>query len=154
MPYGVDYIHMVRFEKPTVYGNLTAKDVADYMEIGYDEGGTNSESKEALEHYLGSPYVPTIKSSVLTQEQIKTAIDNVDPAYMQCRRPNGFLRYKYHAVAMIGYDFTSSYTRIEIMDPAYECFKYCSMNSDGDWTFAFGSYTYTWIKTIRLLYST
>ncbi len=144
---------MVQFEKPSVYGDLTAQNVADYMRIDYDEGGTNSESKEALEHYLGGRYVPTIKNDVLTQEQIKMAIDNIDPAYMQCRRPNGFLRYKYHAVAMIGYDFTSNYTRIEIMDPAYECFKYCTMGSDGDWTFAFGSYTYTWIKTIRLLYS-
>ena len=145
---------IVRFEKPTLYGSLTAKDVADYMEIGYDEGGTNAESKEALEHYLGSPYAPTLKSDVLTQAQIKTAIDNIDPAYMQCRRPNGFLRYKYHAVAMIGYDFTSNYTRIEIMDPAYACYKYCTMDSNDNWTFAFGAYTYTWIKTIRLLYST
>lgn len=144
---------IVRFEKPSQYGNLTAKNVADYMGIGYDDGGTNSEAKEALEHYLGSPYVPTIKNAILTQEQIKTAIDNIDPAFMQCRRPNGFLSYKYHAVALTGYDFTSNYTRIEIMDPAYACFKYCTMDSGGNWTFAFGSYTYTWIKTIRLLYS-
>ncbi len=82
------------FEKPSQYGNLTAKNVADYMGIGYDDGGTNSEAKEALEHYLGSPYVPTIKNAILTQEQIKTAIDNIDPAFMQCRRPNGFLSYK------------------------------------------------------------
>ena len=145
---------MVRFEKPTSQGTLTAKNVADYMGIGYDEGGTNSEAKSALEHYLGSPYVPTLKNDVLTQAQIKTAIDNIDPAYMQCRRPNGFLKYKYHAVALIGYDFTSEHTRIEIMDPAYACYKYCTMDSNENWTFAFGAYTYTWIKTIRLLYST
>lgn len=145
---------IVRFEEPALYGNLTAKDVADYMGIGYDEGGTNAESKRALAHYLDSPYVPTLKNDVLTQAQIKTAIDNIDPAYMQCRRPDGLLKYKYHAVALMGYDFTSNCTRIEIMDPAYECFKYCTMGSNGNWTFAFGSYTYTWIKTIRLLYST
>lgn len=144
---------IVRFEKPSEYGNLTAKDVADYMGIDYDEGGTNSESKKALAHYLGDPYVPTIKG-VLSQSDIKTVIDNVDPAFMQGRRSKGFLSYEYHAVAMFGYDFTSSYTRIKIMDPAYECYKWCSMDSDEDWTFAFGSYTYTWIKTIRLLYST
>lgn len=144
---------MVRFEKPSTYGNLTAQNVADYMNIDYDDGGTNSESQEALEYYLGNPYVPTIINDVLTQNEIKTVIDNIDPAYMQCRRPDGFLRYQYHAVALIGYDFTNNYNRIEIMDPAYACYKYCTMNSDGEWTFAFGSYTYTWIKTIRLLYS-
>ena len=140
---------IVRFEKPSTYGSLTAQNVADYMEIGYDDGGTNSESKEALAHYLGSSYSPVVKSSVLTQSAIKTLIDGTDPAYMQCRRPNGFLSYKYHAVALIGYNFTSSSTQIEIMDPAYECYKDCTY-SDGDWTFAFGSYTYTWIKTITI----
>lgn len=140
---------IVRFEKPSTYGSLTAQNVADYMNIGYDDGGTNSEAKEALAHYLGSSYSPTVKSSVLTQSAIKTLIDGTDPAYMQCRRPNGFLSYKYHAVALIGYDFTSSSTQIEIMDPAYECYKDCTY-SDGDWTFAFGSYTYTWIKTVTI----
>ena len=144
---------MVRFEKPTLYPDLTAQDVADYMGIGYDDGGTNSESKQALEHYLSGSYVPTI-TGVLTQAQIQTVINNIDPAYLQCRRPDGFLSYKYHAVAMFGYDFTSDYTRIQIMDPAYECYKWCTMDSSENWTFAFGSYTYTWIKTIRLLYST
>ena len=140
---------IVRFEKPSTYGSLTAQNVADYMKIGYDDGGTNSESREALAHYLGSSYSPTVKNSVLTQSAIKTLIDGTDPAYMQCRRPNGFLSYKYHAVALIGYDFTSSSTQIEIMDPAYECYKDCTY-STGDWTFAFGSYTYTWIKTVSI----
>lgn len=140
---------IVRFEKPSTYGSLTAQNVADYMKIGYDDGGTNSESKEALEHYLGSSYSPTIKNSVLSTAEIKSTIDGTDPAYLQCRRPNGFLSYKYHAVALCGYNFTSSSTKIEIMDPAYECFKDCTY-SGGDWTFAFGTYTYTWIKTIRI----
>lgn len=140
---------IVRFEKPSTYGSLTAQNVADYMKIGYDDGGTNSEAKEALAYYLGSSYSPAVKSSVLTQSAVKTLIDGTDPAYMQCRRPNGLLSYKYHAVALIGYDFTSSSTQIEIMDPAYECYKDCTY-SDGDWTFAFGSYTYTWIKTVTI----
>ena len=140
---------IVRFEKPTTYGSLTAQNVADYMKIGYDDGGTNSVAKKALAHYLGSSYSPTVKNSVLTQSAIKTLIDGTDPAYMQCRRPDGFLSYTYHAVALIGYDFTSSSTQIEIMDPAYECYKNCTY-SDGNWTFAFGSYTYTWIKTVSI----
>lgn len=140
---------IVRFEKKSTYGSLTAQNVADYMKIGYDDGGSNDDAKEALEHYLGNSYSPTIKSSVLSQADIKSVIDGTDPAYLQCRRPNGFLSYKYHAVALTGYNFTSTTTAVEIMDPAYECFKTCTYSSSS-WTFAFGSYTYTWIKTIRI----
>ena len=143
---------MLRFEKPNLYGTITAQDIADYMGIGYDDGATLGEAKDALEHYLPSNYVPTSYSRTLTPQEIKTVIDNIDPAYMYCRRPNGFLSYKYHATALMGYNFTSTCTRVKIMDPAYETLKWCTMDSDGDWTFAFGSYTYTWKKTIRLLY--
>ena len=100
---------MCRYEKPDTWGTLTAQNVADYMGIGYDDGGTNNEAKSALEHYLGSPYVPTIKN-VLSQADIITVINNIDPAYLQCRRPNGFLRYEYHAVALTGYLFSDTQT--------------------------------------------
>ena len=142
---------MCRYEKPDTWGTLTAQNVADYMGIGYDDGGTNNEAKSALEHYRGSPYVPTIKN-VLSQADIITVINNIDPAYLQCRRPNGFLRYEYHAVALTGYLFSDTQTAVQIMDPAYECFKLASYNGS-NWTFPFGTYTYTWIKTIRLLYN-
>ena len=99
---------IVNFERPYTYGGLTAQDVADYMEVGYDDGGMNIEARMALTHYLGSAYDPGIQNSVLTQSAIKTMIDGTDPAYMQCRRPNGFLSYMYHAVALIGYKLLSS----------------------------------------------
>ena len=142
---------MVRFEKPTLYPSLSAENVCDYMGIGYDDGGTNDEAKTALNHYLGNPYSPSI-TSVLSTNDIYVIINNVDPAYMQCRRKVGFLTYNYHAVALTGYSFTSSKTTIRIMDPAYECFKTCTY-ADGDWTFDFGDYKYKWYKTIRLMYT-
>lgn len=61
----------------------------------------------------------TIKN-VLSQADIITVINNIDPAYLQCRRPNGFLRYEYHAVALTGYLFSDTQTAVQIMDPAYE----------------------------------
>lgn len=141
---------MVRFEKPKIYPNLSAKNVCDHAGIKYDDGGTNKDSKKALTYYLGSPYVPTIKS-VLSTNDIYTVINNIDPAYMQCRRKTGFLKYDYHAVALTGYSFTKVKKTIRIMDPAYESFKTCTRRN-GDWTFAFGDSTFTWYKTIRLLY--
>lgn len=141
---------MCRFEKPSTYGSLTAKQVADHMNIGYDKGGTNA--KSALSYYLGSPYVPTT-TSVLSDDAIKTVIDNVDPAYMRNKRKTGFWPWSsdYHAVALTGYSFTSSGSTIQIMDPAYEQFK-TATKSGSSWSFAFGDTSFTWQDTVRLLY--
>lgn len=144
---------MCRFEKPSSCGSLTAKNVADYMQIGYNDGGTNSNAKKALKHYLGSPYSPTI-TGILSNDAIKTVINNVDPAYTQNKRKTGFWpwNYDYHAVALTGYSFTSNSSTIQIMDPAYEQFKTATKNN-GTWSFAFGDTTFSWTKTVRLLYN-
>lgn len=143
---------MCRFEKPLSYASLTAQNVADYMGVGYNDGGTNNEAKEALSHYLGAPYSPTI-TGVLSDGDIKTVIDNVDPAYTQNKRKTGFWpwSFDYHAVALIGYSFTSSGSTIQIMDPAYETIK-TATKSGSTWSFSFGDTTFSWTKTIRLLY--
>lgn len=143
---------MCRFEKPSSYGSLTAQNVADYMGIGYDDGGTNDEARDALSHYLGSPYSPKI-TGVLSDDDIKTVIDNIDPAYMQNKRKTGFWpwNYDYHAVALTGYSFTTNGSTIQIMDPAYEMFK-TATKSGSTWSFSFGETTFSWTKTVRLLY--
>lgn len=144
---------MCRFEKPSTCGSLTAQNVADYCGIGYDAGGTNSDAIYALNHYLGSPYVPT-DTGVLSTSSIQTVINNIDPAYMQCSRQSGFWpwQFSYHAVALTGYNYTSGYV-IRLMDPAYECFKASTRASNGSWSFAFGDTSFTWYRTVRLLYS-
>ena len=121
--------------------------------IGYDAGGTNGDAIYALNHYLGSPYVPT-DTGVLSTSSIQTVINNIDPAYMQCRKKTGFWpwQFSYHAVALTGYNYSSGYV-IQLMDPAYECFKASTRASDGSWSFAFGDTSFTWYRTVRLLYS-
>jgi len=84
---------MCRFEKPSSYGTLTAKQVADYMGIGYDSGGTNANAKKALSHYLSSPYSPTT-TSVLSDDAIKTVINNADPAYMRNKKSDYYTNNK------------------------------------------------------------
>lgn len=143
---------MARFERPGVWGSLSAQNVCDHMGIGYNDGGTNAQARTALNDYLGSPYIPTI-TGVLSKSDIKTVIDNNDPAYIQARMKKSTFTYTYHAVALAGYNFSdNNKLKVRIMDPAYEVFKICSYNGS-KWTFAFGSQTYTWYKTIRLLYS-
>ncbi len=127
---------MCRFEKPSTWGSLTAKNVGDYCGIGYDAGGTNGDAIYALNHYLGSPYVPT-DTGVLSTSDIQTVINNIDPAYMQCRKKTGFWpwQFSYHAVALTGYNYTNGYV-IQLMDPAYECFKASTRAADESWSFA------------------
>ena len=144
---------ILQFEKPSLYGSITAKKICDDMGVGYDEGVTNRKAKKTLAHYLPSNYVPTTYSRALTKQEIKTVIDNVDPAYLGCTRRYGFLNLgkRGHAVALFGYCFTTSEIKVNIMDPAYEEKKWCTLK-DREWTFAFGKYSYTWTETIRLLY--
>lgn len=144
---------ILQFEKPGQYSSITAKTICDEMGVGYNEGATNSKAKKTLAHYLPSNYVPTTYSRALIWPEIKTVIDNVDPAYLGCTRHYGFLNLgtKGHAVALCGYSFSSSEIKVKIMDPAYEKYKWCTLK-DGKWTFDFGKYHYTWTDTIRLLY--
>lgn len=126
---------------------MTAQQVCNRMGIGYNAGGTLENARAALASYLSSPYVPTIVNSTLSYSNIMTVIDNVDPAYMSCKNGDSG-----HAVALVGYNFTSSKKEIRIMDPAYECIKICT-HSGLKWTFPFGKEKYTWKYTVRLLYS-
>lgn len=143
---------MVRYEKPTIYGSLTAKNVCDYMNIGYNDGGLLIDVKNALSHYLGGNYVPTIYQSVLSQSQIQTVIDNNDPAYMETKKIYEITLQR-HGVALISYNFTGSNTYVGIMDPAYETYSLSTYNQGNGWTFPFGNDVYKWTRTVRLLYS-
>lgn len=140
---------IVRFEKRS--STLTAKQVADYMKIDYNKGANSNEIRTALEHYLGSGFNPTKYSRVLSPEEIRKTIINNHPAAMCCDHRSGFLGLSLtsHAVALMGYYFTSQSFRVRIMDPAYETFKWCSL-ANGSWTFAFGNYSFTWKRTVTI----
>lgn len=136
---------MVRFEGKS--SSLTAQQVCNKMDIGYNDGGTLNDAKSALETYLGSPYLPTIVQDTLSTSEIETVINNVDPAYMSCKNGSSG-----HAVALVGYNFSGTSKSVRIMDPAYECFKTCT-RSFLKWTFPFGNTSYTWKYTVRLFYT-
>lgn len=101
---------------------------------------------------LGAPYAPTT-TGLLSDDAIKTVIDNVDPAYTRNKRKSGFWpwSFDYHAVALTGYSFTSGGSTIQVMDPAYLTLK-TATKSGTAWSFAFGDTTFSWIDTVRLLY--
>ena len=139
---------MVRFEKPSIYGTLTAKDVCDAIGHSYS-GATWTEIMSAMNYYFTSPYIPTQLNYVLSSTSIKTVINNNDPALMGNVLVGGS---DAHHTALCGYVSGYSSFSIRLMDPAYECFKLSTQSSSG-FTFPFGSSTYKWDKTVRLYYS-
>lgn len=147
---------MVMYEMPDRYNQLTAKEVADDNGMEY-KGANIYDCLNVVKHYFKEPYYdPSLRYSVLTPEEIKTIIDNDDPAFCEASRPVGSGIYAYHAVAMMGYEYTSEVTAIEIVDSQYlERSKFCTYDSTGNWTFygtkfTYGDIIYTWISAITI----
>jgi len=139
---------MVRFEKPSIYGTITAKDVCDAIGHSYS-GATWTDVMNAMNYYFTSPYLPTQLNYVLSSASIRTVINNNDPALMGNILVGGSGA---HHTALCGYISGYSSFSIRLMDPAYECFKVSTQSSSG-FTFPFGNDTYKWDKTVRLYYS-
>lgn len=101
-------------------------------------------------------YSPYIISRCLTPDEIKTVIDNDDPAFICASRRVSEFYFAYHAAAMMGYEFADDVTAIEIVDPTYTSrSKFCTFDSTNNWTFygtkiTYGDIIYTWIQTIAL----
>lgn len=142
---------MVRYEKPSVFPNLTATNVANQLGIPHDNGGTPEDVVSALNYYLGSPYLPTHLSRILTYSEIMTVVNNNDPAYLRMLSEDLTIG---HGIALIGYNIGSSYARIKIMDPAYQNqTKYCLESSSGEWQVFYANTELYWRETVRLYYS-
>ena len=130
--------------------NLTATQVCDAIGHGYN-GGTKDDIIEALEYYLPSIYLPMYYPYVMSQYDIKTIINNDDPACMLCHDINN--SNNRHAVSLCGYSEWDGGFQIRIMDSAYQCFKFSTYSSANGYLFPFGNTQYKWDYTVRLLYN-
>lgn len=147
---------MARYEMPTTYSRLSAKDVADDNDHDYTSADI-SFCLKSIKYYFQAPYYyPYIISRCLTPDEIKTVIDNDDPAFICASRRVSEFEFAYHAVAMMGYEFADDVTAIEIVDSTYTSrSKFCTFDSTNNWTFystkiTYGDIIYTWIQTIAL----
>lgn len=140
---------MVIYEVDSIT-NLTATGVCDAMGHSYT-GGSVSDIINALNYYLPSTYVPTYYSYAMTKNQVKTIIDNDDPACMLSHDINN--TNNGHATSLCGYSESGSTFQIRIMDSAYQCFKFSTYSSTNGYLFAFGNTQYKWDYTVRLLHN-
>lgn len=139
---------MVIYEVSSI-SSLTATQVCNAIGHSYT-GGDQNDVINALRHYLSSVYVPTYYSRAMTKSEIKTIVNNNDPAYMSSHDLNSSSR---HATALCGYSENGSTFQIKLMDPAYACFKYSTYSLLHGFRFDFGSTQYKWDNTVRLLYN-
>lgn len=136
---------MARFEMPSVYGGLAAKNVCDAIGHSYTGAGW-TDIMGAMNYYFTSPYVPTLLNYSLSPSSVMTVINNNDPALMGCLSGSSA-----HITALCGYSMGSSYFSIRIMNPGSASFQ-TSVYSSSSYSFSFGGKVYTWDKTVRLYY--
>ena len=141
---------MVMYEMPSEYPELYATQVCNKIGHSYTGGSPSVDVVNALNAYLPDVYVPTYFSYAMSTSAVKTIIDNNDPAYMSSYRIDD--SSSRHGTALCGYSVSGSTFQIRLMDPAYECFKF-STYTNSVFRFAFGSQTYQWSATVRLLYN-
>ncbi len=140
---------MVKYEFPTEYSDIGIVDVC--IAIDCFTGATWDQIKEALGFYFKSPYKVDEVESYLTKSQIKTAIGNNDPALMSSLNSKG---EGAHITALIGYQESSTNSmRIKIMNSGTGVLEWGNYCTSAPYTFAYNGDTYTWDKSIRLLYT-
>lgn len=140
---------MIAYERPTVYPNITAKQIMDYMGVGYNTYLPVTSIPNVLYSYLPSPYLPTMVYSPLTFDQIRTVINNNDPAYMNCFALSGG---KNSAASLIGYKNISGGLTICVGDSFTGSKISVTSSSYTNMTLDLNGSTYVWDTTVRLLY--
>lgn len=146
---------MVKYELPSSWSSITPSNVvsrASLLAYGNSPGTWNN-IMATFGFYFGSPYVPTLLNTYMTKYQIMTTINNNDPALIAAVCGSAA-----HHVVLKGYNQSGTYfsvrfvnSAISLADGGSDCWSNYSVN--GPWSFNSGGYSYTWDKTVRLLYS-
>jgi len=121
--------------------SLSATDVCNAMGLPY-AGVETPVAADALIHKYS--ICSTYTYSVPSFSTIMAFIDNGRPIYMSSESSQGW-----HATTLYGYITSSQGVGISLMDPLYECSKQ-GYSSGGTFTYAFGSTTMTWRKSITI----
>ena len=137
---------MVKYEFPNQYSNITIGDVC--KAVNHYEGANWDKIKEAMNYYFKAPYVPTYIETPLTRDDVKVVIQNNDPGLMSSLNPS---KSSAHITALIGYKDTPSGMSVKIMNPGTGALEW-GYYSTSAFSYAYNNETYTWDKTIRLMY--
>lgn len=117
----------------------TPFEVADYMGIGYDDGGNAYDIQEALQSIYG--VTATIVGGALSTTQLKQYLTNgygIVGSFFTADYSAG------HAVGINGYKVSGTKTYVSIMDPNYTSYVLISPGTDADgystWYFSYTGY--------------
>ena len=147
---------IVRYVKPSSYGSLTAFNVCDYMhgKDGYPSTGYSdanwTQIMTAMNHYLPSPYSPTLIYSNLSFIEVMTVISGDDPAQMGCV---AYGSGNAHHVALTGYMFSGNYMKVRMMNPGKNqvgIIEWSDYVSSVPFTFSYSGETWYWDKTVLI----
>jgi hypothetical protein len=114
---------------------LEAYDVADYMHIGYDNGGTLYDIQNALSHY-GFEY--SAINQPLSMQAISEAINDKKPICMCAYSFAGG-----HAVTLVGYTSDT----ITLWNSGNHQMQTCTYSQSGT-SFVYAGYRFTWQETV------
>lgn len=144
---------MLKYKFPNEFSDLTPQQICDDCGVGYDEGAYTYEVAGFLNRYLFDDPARYI-GRPLSRPEVEYTIDNNNPAAVGAvcttTDESSYYYQSGHMVALCGYDIFDDDVRI--MDPAYECFKWTSFNSDGDYLFAFDDVMFKWTNTVVIYF--
>lgn len=129
--------------------------ICDALHIPDSQGGTTSDVVFALEMFLPSTYDPKSYDRVMTNSEIRTIINNDDPACMLaiCTDNNDVGG---RATVLCGYSRIvysgNILNTISFMEPHYACIRTISSDSSSI-TYSIDNYEFKWTETVRLLYA-
>lgn len=122
--------------------NITAKNVADTMHIGYNEGAYPYEGQQALKNY-GLSYNNFLNGSTkLSWSTLKTNINNKYPIYVHASASNSA-----HVVTAYGYSTTAGTNYVIFWNSGTENSMTVTFKANGT-TFSYNNKTYTWSASV------
>lgn len=140
---------MIMYEMPSQYPELYATAVCNRIGHSYTMG-TMDDVVDALEAYLPSIYAPRSIEVPLTKDQVKTVINNNDPACMFALPDHPMIAG--HCTALCGYRIVGSTFEVRYMCPMLETIRLMTYDSNNGCQYQIGSFTFTWVYTTRLYY--
>lgn len=131
----------VRYLNYSKYASLTAKQVANKMGIGYNDGGSISDIKNALKKY-GQTYLTS--SSQLTFGKVQTNIVAQYPVIMVCYDSGNTVG---HAVTCIGYTTYGGIKQVTFWNSGNKKVTTVEYKTLGT-KFSYAGYSFIWKKSV------
>ena len=134
----------VRYRNYSKYPNLTAKQVANKMKIGYNDGGDENDIKNALSKYGVTNY--TFENKQISFSKVKTNILNQYPFIIGAISIKGG-----HSVTGVGYTTYGGINQVTFYNSGTNKFATVEYKSSRT-KFSYINTTFLWYSTVSRYY--